>query len=169
MSPFMGGVAETVDYSYFDRARLHEPKVLLFQTPVGMNGKSALETNMMMGGQLPAPQKFSVERIRASLLKGSALDMVPLSAFDPQWSRTTYDLRIGRKLYNGGDLLSIVDPILVSPTQTKEAREKLRPRLKYPLPIECGEWMAVEVYTQTPADDLWIQVNLDGILERAVQ
>ena len=168
MSPHVYGMAEMIDYTFFDREPLTSPKTMLFQTPYGMHGKHSNETNMMMAGQLPPPQRFALNRIRAVLYHGDRnnLSLLPLS--DPNWSRIRFDLVIGRKVYQGGVLMSVADPMHFMPSEKPEDHDSIRPKFAYPLYIESGEWMGVEVYTEAPAENLYIEFYLDGGLQRGV-
>jgi hypothetical protein len=173
MSPCIAGVRDRIDYTFFDRACLNCFKTTLFQEPIGMGGKRASETNMQMGGQLPAPQMFDMTRIRAALFTGDRDNLSLLPLADPHWPRISYNVIIGRKLYQGGALLSIADPIqLLLEKQSVvavEAVKKCRPEWEFPLHVECGEWMGVEILLDRPVPDLWVDIYLDGKLDRAVQ
>jgi hypothetical protein len=66
-NPLVGNMLEVINQPYFDSvsfaAGAAMAKSIMFQTPQGQAGKTPAQTNMILPGQLPQPQKLVVRAI----------------------------------------------------------------------------------------------------------
>lgn len=81
-----------------------------FQTPIGQGGKTLVDTNMELAGQIPTAQNFSITGIQVELLPGQLTTSAVLTAFTDDlyafYKTGALILRIGSKEYvRQGNLL----------------------------------------------------------------
>jgi hypothetical protein len=84
-NPLVGNMLEVINQPYFDTvsfaAGAAMAKTIMFQTPQGQNGKTPAQTNMILPGQLPQPQKLVVRAIRVWIINNTVpVDLANLQA-----------------------------------------------------------------------------------------
>lgn len=73
-------------YDYQTYAAGGQTSLNFFQNPVGQQGKTLEDTNMLSAGQLPAPQLFIVEAISIDFFPGNPVNMEAVDADAKNWS-----------------------------------------------------------------------------------
>lgn len=183
--PLMEGYLEEVSDSLYDTvtitpARSH--RYMLFHTPVGQNAKTWADTNMVIAGCLPAPNKFICERIRMEVLNGSQQDRDSFGrnwiaelviGFKPYWRGPTSSLLLedwlNKALKEIGDGDATPLPEIWQRNLLNGYLSLGRTKVK----IETQEAFYVSLSPQqepfTLSSDFSVRVFLDGTLFRAVQ
>jgi hypothetical protein len=76
-NPFVTGMTETINQPMYDSvsfaAGAAMARTVLFQNPIGQAGKTLAQTNMTVGGQLPAPNSLVVTSIKVYISNNTTL------------------------------------------------------------------------------------------------
>jgi len=121
-SPLFDTLSIPLGFTSEDRARMFvDPIGAMAPDPRGISGerhpKLWTETNMYLSSQLPAPNRFTVDSIRAVLLDRHGELVRPCSRF---YHAAVLELRIAQKTYYQAPLWRVLDPLAVLAT-TAEA------------------------------------------------
>jgi hypothetical protein len=97
-NPLVGNMLEVINQPYFDTvsfaAGAAMAKSIMFQSPQGQAGKTPAQTNMILPGQLPQPQKLVVRQIRLFVINNT----VPVDLANLQWN-CSITFVVGKKPY----------------------------------------------------------------------
>jgi hypothetical protein len=197
-NPVIAGVEETIDQPIYDSfsiaASTAFAKTVLFQSPIGQNGKTLAQTNLVVGGQLQNPQRLELHTVSVCIANNTTLtDLINIL------SLVSFTLTVGTKpmlqvpvwfLPAGcGAVLNAIAGIGSSLPATaavgfSTGNGITDPRavfsLSCPFMIESGESFSVTLNPETPFNTqanttnpvgvgTTIAVKLDGVLYRGVQ
>jgi len=181
-----GGYLEMVDDVLYDHVHLSRPRTMLFCSPVGTadfdsptrKNKDWDDTNMVIGGMLPAPNKFILEEWSCRVFRDGA----PLPVFRRSlwklWGEKERDriyeavhlrLLINRKIYAEAQAYDIADAQAILGNPPEGDLPELRHRFDKPIAIDTLVTFTVECQTKIVDPRFSIKVCLVGKLFRAMQ
>jgi hypothetical protein len=197
-NPTVAGVEETIDQPIYDTVSIAAStaftKTVLFQSPIGQNGKTLAQTNMVVGGQLQNPQYLELHSISVPIANNTTLvdliNILTLVSFTltvgtkpmlqvPVWFLPAGCGAILNSVAGIGSTLPATAAVGYS-TGNGIADPRAVFALSCPFVINTGESFNVTLNPETPFNTqanttnppglgTTIAVKLDGVLYRGVQ
>lgn len=158
---------DAIDWSYYDTNEVPSATgaVRYFVNPIGQNGKTLADTNMIAAGQIPKAQHHLVTHIKTFYCSAETHGTSDLQAYYTLLKQTTVEVVIANKYYYGQwclqELLGAASLFAIEPTAAGDNISQIQPRfhgifpLNTPIPLAENTNFELRVtYHATPGEYL---------------